>query len=622
MCSLCTHCIPEMSIHFLEDGSRIPDVDLAYRETGCYIYTRGIPPKEDDHTSMASENLWLSLAASRASATISEYDHAFDSLNLLSSSYPSLTVMIGKKTKSELLRGLVEGGSRDRMPRLHGQVYLYTDKSSRTDVPAIYVDYELQSWDHAQSSEHSGVGVPQKHTIDLFAQGEEVWSRRRVGNMICGRGIAPLCDTLCYFSMDIGGIRAVAASLAEHISQKPSTDTPFSALPRVLVVVETTARNFDPHATEARILALIEEIWRRSSPDAVGSFATRLRAHYYDVRVIGLAKRTRPQQRCAQLRKRLQCIKREVHLSRVACGLRYKRDHVFVFASKLIASPFSLHAKQFSFIAASRPSRFCSSALASHIEELISLIPSEIWLCHLVVPLLSSSLILATYPPGSHSKSLLRSHSITLPADSPVFPIMMVFNQVYRRDCTTAINSALVQKDGRASFLYNLSERLELDYEQLEACSGTGPSARHVQRLKDVHQYLKSIKSHRTCLCCLFRAPEKVFSCGHAICDLCVRTFGQRNPECKDNFAFPDCILCGAQNHKPVISLMPLTAGIRLLSLDGGGVRGVIPLVYLEFLQDRLAELQVPLRDVFDFACGTSAGKSLAFNLVWARSDF
>ena len=550
---------------------------------------------------MAPENLWLSLAASRASATISKFDHAFDSLNLLSSSYPSITVLIGKKTKSELLRELVEGGSRDRMARLHGQVYLYADKSSKTDAPAIYVDYELQSWDHAQASEHTGVGVPQKHTIDLFAQGEEVWSRRRVGNMICGRGIGPLCDTLCYFSMDIGGIRAVAASLAEHISQKPSTDTPLSALPRVLVVVETTARNFDSHATEARILALIEEIWRRSSPDAVDSFTSRLRAHYYDVRVIGLAKRNRPQQRSVQLRKRLQRITREVHLSRAACGLRYKKDHVFVFASKLIASAFSLHAKPFSFIAASRPSRFCSSALASHIEELISLIPSEIWLCHLVVPLLSSSLILATYPPGSHSRFLLRSHGIAFPADSPVFPIMMVFDRIYRRSCTTAINKALVQQDGRASFLLNLDDRLQLDYEQLQAFPGAEPTARHVQRLKDVHQYLRSIKSHRTCLCCLFRAPEKVFSCGHAICDLCVRAFGQRNPEYTNSFAFPECMLCGEQNHRLVISLMPPTAGIRLLSLDGGGVRGVVPLVYLEFLQDRLAELQVPLRAIYDF---------------------
>ena len=38
--------------------------------------------------------------------------------------------------------------------------------------------------------------------------------------------------------------------------------------------------------------------------------------------------------------------------------------------------------------------------------------------------------------------------------------------------------------DTLASFLYNLSERLELDYEPLKACSGTGPSAQHVQRLK------------------------------------------------------------------------------------------------------------------------------------------
>ena len=80
-------------------------------------------------------------------------------------------------------------------------------------------------------------------------------------------------------------------------------------------------------------------------------------------------------------------------------------------------------------------------------------------------------------------------------------------------------------------------------------------------------------------------------------------------------------MLCGEQNHRLVISLMPPTDGIRLLSLDGGGVRGVVPLVYLEFLQDRLAELQVPLRDIFDFVCGTSAGKSLALNFKWVRCD-
>lgn len=193
----------------------------------------------------------------------------------------------------------------------------------------------------------------------------------------------------------------------------------------------------------------------------------------------------------------------------------------------------------------------------------------------------------------------------------------MVFDRVYRRDCTTAINKALVQQDGRTSFLFNLSDRLQADYKQLKACAGSRETAQHLQRLKDVHEYLGSVKSHKTCLCCLLRAPEKVFSCGHAICDLCVRTFGQTNPERKDEFAFPNCILCGEQNHKPVISLIPVTAGIRLLSLDGGGIRGVIPLVCLEFIQNRLAELQVSLRDVFDFACGTSAGMSSTSDLIY-----
>lgn len=555
---------------------------------------------------MAPQDLWLTLTASGTSATVSEYNNAFDGLNLLPSSYPSLTMMIGKKTKSDLLDRLAGRGIRGTIPRLHGQVYLHTDKSSKTDAPTVYVDYELQSWDHAQPNELSGVGLSQKHTIDLFAQTEEAWSRRRIGNLISGRGIAPLCDTLCYFSMDLGGIRAVAASLAEHICQKPSAEIPFAALPRVLVVVDTTARNFDPHTTEARILALMEEIWRRRSPDACDSFSTTLRAHYYDVRVIGLGKRTKPQQKCVQLRKRLLCIKREVHLSRVISGLRYKRDHIFVFASKLVESATSLHGEPFSFIATSRPSRFCLSELASHLQDLISLIPSEIWLCHLVVPLLSSSLILATYPPNSHGKPISQSNGIS--ADIPVFPIMMVFDRLYRKNCMMAINNAIVQKDGRASFLLNLSERLQLDYQQLKTCAKTRPTTQHMERLNDIQKYLKSIRSHKTCLSCLLRAPEKVFSCGHAICDLCVRTFGQTNPECKDEFSFPNCMLCGEQNHKPVISLIPATAGVRLLSLDGGGIRGVIPLVYLQFLQESLTELQVGLRDLFDFVCGTSAG--------------
>jgi len=179
---------------------------------------------------------------------------------------------------------------------------------------------------------------------------------------------------------------------------------------------------------------------------------------------------------------------------------------------------------------------------------------------------------------------------------------------MYRNHCQTAIKHFITQEVGRASFAQNLRERLQLDYEQLKACVDVDTVDHHRQRLKDIHQYLSPLRSHKTCLCCLLRAPEKVFSCGHTICDTCVRAFGEKNPEERNSFSFPHCILCGEQNRKADISLTPFTAGVRLLSLDGGGVKGVIPLVFLQHLEESLSDFQVPIRDFFDFICGTSAG--------------
>jgi hypothetical protein len=184
----------------------------------------------------------------------------------------------------------------------------------------------------------------------------------------------------------------------------------------------------------------------------------------------------------------------------------------------------------------------------------------------------------------------------------------MIYDSIYRHHCQAAINNFVIQEDSRASFIQNLRERLQLDYEQMKAHTNVSVVNYHLQRLMDIQQYLTPLRSHKTCLCCLLRAPEKVFSCGHSICDTCVRTFGKKKSEERNSFSFSHCILCGEQNKKADISLTPFTAGVRLLSLDGGGVRGVIPLVFLQHLEGSLSGFQVPFREFFDFVCGTSAG--------------
>lgn len=131
----------------------------------------------------------------------------------------------------------------------------------------------------------------------------------------------------------------------------------------------------------------------------------------------------------------------------------------------------------------------------------------------------------------------------------------------------------------------------------------------HATRLACLHKHLKDLRSHLTCLCCLMRTPDKVLTCGHAVCNDCISAFGTRSPDERHSFRISFCMLCGDPNEGPCLQLIPPTAGVRILSLDGGGVRGIISLVILTALEQRFSVFQCPLYDFFDFVCGTSAGK-------------
>lgn len=104
--------------------------------------------------------------------------------------------------------------------------------------------------------------------------------------------------------------------------------------------------------------------------------------------------------------------------------------------------------------------------------------------------------------------------------------------------------------------------------------------------------------------------PEKVLVCGHALCDPCIRIFGARSRSERNTFELKECVLCGVNYQSSKFHFVPPTAGIRMLSVDGGGVRGVIPLVVLQHLDRTLAPLGCAIKDHFDFVCGTSAGKN------------
>jgi len=178
------------------------------------------------------------------------------------------------------------------------------------------------------------------------------------------------------------------------------------------------------------------------------------------------------------------------------------------------------------------------------------------------------------------------------------------------------------------------------------------------------------------CFGCLFGRPEYKLPCGHRICLNCVADFNHvgseleqaptkeapangnghagsklafwakkqkgglpngvdhpkdvkpaanLKPEEKAEEDYPGhvrhhvCILCGASSASspgyPIdTKIFPDFAGLRILSLDGGGVRGIIELVILERLET-LIGLGLPLNHFFDLIVGTSSGGIIALGL-------
>jgi len=73
---------------------------------------------------------------------------------------------------------------------------------------------------------------------------------------------------------------------------------------------------------------------------------------------------------------------------------------------------------------------------------------------------------------------------------------------------------------------------------------------------------------------------------------------GESSLSREEEYYLPICPLCGVSKALTV-QLKPLTPASCVLSIDGGGSRGIIPLENLEILQDNLGP-ELPLSDPYD----------------------
>ena len=125
--------------------------------------------------------------------------------------------------------------------------------------------------------------------------------------------------------------------------------------------------------------------------------------------------------------------------------------------------------------------------------------------------------------------------------------------------------------------------------------------------LCEFEPWLSTLTTHRFCLACLHGTPEHKFPCGHIFCETCCAEMGQQWKTDPYLHRFSKCPLC-MQPCDVRVRTKPPTAGMRVLSIDGGGIRAVIPIQFLRALDSALG-LDIPVQEHFDFAYGTSSGK-------------
>ncbi|KAH6886245.1 hypothetical protein B0T10DRAFT_490889 [Thelonectria olida] len=135
--------------------------------------------------------------------------------------------------------------------------------------------------------------------------------------------------------------------------------------------------------------------------------------------------------------------------------------------------------------------------------------------------------------------------------------------------------------------------------------------------------------NHSVCMCCVRELPEHPLQCGHVLCTLCMKAYGVLDDRLKakgaiavqpGHISLHRCPLHSTQRagfefvEPRTISLKPDWAGVRLLCLDGGGIRGIVELEVLRHIEMELGGL-VPIQSFFDLIVGTSTGGIIATGL-------
>jgi hypothetical protein len=194
-----------------------------------------------------------------------------------------------------------------------------------------------------------------------------------------------------------------------------------------------------------------------------------------------------------------------------------------------------------------------------------------------------------------------------------VFRPVEVFSTLYKDICHQVCRIGAFAHEGSqhlilpSGFLRLLENEFVKQVEAFSRRSNTSNAQWHQEKLNEFKHDWLTIRSVDSCFVCFSGRPQYGLPCGHIVCDNCARSLGTQS----DDWIFDihHCFLCRQETPGVCIMAKPPTATLKLLSIDGGGARGVIPLVFLQALEEKIG-LPYPVQENFHYIIGTSSGQN------------
>ncbi|KAL5936827.1 hypothetical protein ACKVV1_011385 [Pyricularia oryzae] len=334
-----------------------------------------------------------------------------------------------------------------------------------------------------------------------------------------------------------------------------------------------------------------------------GSLMEKLKCFFADIQFHKFPAGANEIRQDVKLKNKLLAIGRKVQLLKEQQKFLFSARHLAGFLDLAVESANIERRQALDLIQLSRVGLSNMDGIVAHVARFVGMADSFQMLKFFVIPVISSCFVLHQYPPGMH-----------------VFEIDDVFRSIYEEICKKVFYGAMLAAEeaecffDQPSFVALVRRELRLRHKRFLTLQSAAEA--HQRLMESFRGHWSKVRSHETCFSCVSRRPQFGLSCGHFVCENCIRVFGNKNDLDPWVYHVKQCLLCGADVGNMAIRVRPDNASVRVLSIDGGGVRGVAPLRFLQTLQDQLRLPDYPVQRHFDVIYGTSSGAITTAGLV------